>query len=406
MEFANVKDRASARGAPARPLPSIRGLAPWFCNPGGHQRGSARSPDPAASLPPPKASCPPLPIVLSPMRIAAGSLGLVPSGPRGGTRAQQVVHEVLPRHDVCRLGPAAAWPGVERHPLDAGAGSSEQGDQLVGAARFHVPPPARRLGEEVPTGGPPGGEQRQRRAPPPTGTRSTLPPQARAAPPTPHRRAWQPRGGPVSDAPPLRRSRRVRRAPAPYLCRSRRHAALLIDVHTVCMLLWLCWSRERGLTRRAGSRSMPARTPGGRAWPPGGRAYRAPEHGWKESACDAKVRGGTVANAHLRMGAVADEIVDLADELGSGLIVVGSRGLGRMRRALAGSVSEGVLRRARCPVMVVRAKAGPPGRRGGGRVRRARRVFSREAIPAAIPSVRGPSRRARAAQNPEPKTGR
>ena len=30
----------------------------------------------------------------------------------------------------------------------------------------------------------------------------------------------------------------------------------------------------------------------------------------------AKVGGGTVADAHLRMGAVADEIVDLADELG------------------------------------------------------------------------------------------
>ena len=119
-----------------------------------------------------------------------------------------------------------------------------------------------------------------------------------------------------------------------------------------------------------------------------------------------KVGGGTVADAHLRMGAVADEIVDLADELGAGLIVVGSRGLGRMRRALGGSVSEGVLRRACCPVMVVRAKAGPPGRRGGGRVRRARRVFSREAIPATFPSVRGPSRRARAAQNPELKTGR
>ena len=33
--------------------------------------------------------------------------------------------------------------------------------------------------------------------------------------------------------------------------------------------------------------------------------------------------------------------------------------MGRMRRALAGSVSEGVLRRARCPVMVVRAKDTP-----------------------------------------------
>src|SRR5215212_9276899 len=78
----------------------------------------------------PKASCPPLRIVPSPARIAVGSLGPVPSGLRGGARGQQVVHEVLPRHDVHRLG-AGARPGVERHPLDAGAGPGEQRDQLV-----------------------------------------------------------------------------------------------------------------------------------------------------------------------------------------------------------------------------------------------------------------------------------
>ncbi len=41
--------------------------------------------------------------------------------------------------------------------------------------------------------------------------------------------------------------------------------------------------------------------------------------------------GGTVAQAHLRMGTAAAEIVDLAEELGIGL-VVGSRGLGGIRR--------------------------------------------------------------------------
>jgi nucleotide-binding universal stress UspA family protein len=90
-----------------------------------------------------------------------------------------------------------------------------------------------------------------------------------------------------------------------------------------------------------------------------------------------KVVGGTVAEAHLRMGVVAEEIVGLADELDAGLVVVGSRGLGRIRRTLAGSVSESVFRHAHCPVMVVRAKVNPPSRRGGGRPR-VRRVFSRE----------------------------
>jgi nucleotide-binding universal stress UspA family protein len=87
-----------------------------------------------------------------------------------------------------------------------------------------------------------------------------------------------------------------------------------------------------------------------------------------------KVAGGTVAEAHLRMGPVAEEIVSLADELEVGLVVVGSRGLGRIRRTLAGSVSESVFRHAHCPVMVVRAKDKPPSPRGGRP--RVRRVLS------------------------------
>jgi len=37
-----------------------------------------------------------------------------------------------------------------------------------------------------------------------------------------------------------------------------------------------------------------------------------------------------------------------------GLIVMGSRGLGGVRRALMGSVSDSVVRHAHCPVLVVR----------------------------------------------------
>jgi nucleotide-binding universal stress UspA family protein len=67
-----------------------------------------------------------------------------------------------------------------------------------------------------------------------------------------------------------------------------------------------------------------------------------------------KAAGGTVAGTHLRMGQVALEIVALAEELGAGLIVMGSRGLGGVRRALVGSVSDSVVRHAHCPVLVVR----------------------------------------------------
>jgi nucleotide-binding universal stress UspA family protein len=64
--------------------------------------------------------------------------------------------------------------------------------------------------------------------------------------------------------------------------------------------------------------------------------------------------GGTVNEAHLRLGRADEEIVDLADSLGIGLIVMGSRGRGRIRRALMGSVSESVVRHAHCPVTIVR----------------------------------------------------
>jgi nucleotide-binding universal stress UspA family protein len=64
--------------------------------------------------------------------------------------------------------------------------------------------------------------------------------------------------------------------------------------------------------------------------------------------------GATVEMAHRRMGRPAQEIVALADEIGAGLIVMGSRGLGGVRRALMGSVSDSVVRHAHCPVLVVR----------------------------------------------------
>ncbi len=64
--------------------------------------------------------------------------------------------------------------------------------------------------------------------------------------------------------------------------------------------------------------------------------------------------GGTVAEAHLRLGRPDDQIVRVSEELGAGLIVTGSRGRGGVRRALMGSVSDSVVRHAHCPVLVVR----------------------------------------------------
>ncbi len=69
--------------------------------------------------------------------------------------------------------------------------------------------------------------------------------------------------------------------------------------------------------------------------------------------------GGTVEQAHLRVGTPAVEIVELAEELEVGLVVVGNRGLGGIRRALIGSVSDSVVRHAHCMVLVVRKDEEP-----------------------------------------------
>jgi nucleotide-binding universal stress UspA family protein len=59
------------------------------------------------------------------------------------------------------------------------------------------------------------------------------------------------------------------------------------------------------------------------------------------------------------MGGQQDQnIVSLAEEIEAGLIVMGSRGLGGIRGALMGSVSDSVVRHAHCPVLVVRREEG------------------------------------------------
>jgi nucleotide-binding universal stress UspA family protein len=67
-----------------------------------------------------------------------------------------------------------------------------------------------------------------------------------------------------------------------------------------------------------------------------------------------KAATGTVARAHLRLGHPDKEIVVLGEEIGAGLIVAGSRGLGPLKRALLGSVSSSVVRHAHRSVLVVR----------------------------------------------------
>lgn len=59
---------------------------------------------------------------------------------------------------------------------------------------------------------------------------------------------------------------------------------------------------------------------------------------------------------HARLGKPAEEILDLAQEVGADLIIVGSHARSAVGRFLLGSVSEGVLHGAKCPVLIARSK--------------------------------------------------
>jgi nucleotide-binding universal stress UspA family protein len=83
------------------------------------------------------------------------------------------------------------------------------------------------------------------------------------------------------------------------------------------------------------------------------------KQGWK-----ARVEGGEVVEEHLREGKLAQEINTLAEELDVGLVVVGSREAGWVKRLVTGSVSEGLMQGSSCPVLIVRGAKGawPPAR--------------------------------------------
>jgi nucleotide-binding universal stress UspA family protein len=74
--------------------------------------------------------------------------------------------------------------------------------------------------------------------------------------------------------------------------------------------------------------------------------------------------GAAVAETHLLQGRPSDTMVDLARTIGADLILIGSRGLGPVRRLVLGSVSDGIAHHAPCPVLIVRggAAAWPPQR--------------------------------------------
>ena len=76
-----------------------------------------------------------------------------------------------------------------------------------------------------------------------------------------------------------------------------------------------------------------------------------------EEVASVEDAGGTVADAHLRMGEADSEIIELSEELDADLIVLGTRGRDALKRVVLGSDSANVVQYAPCTVMVVRNPA-------------------------------------------------
>jgi nucleotide-binding universal stress UspA family protein len=86
------------------------------------------------------------------------------------------------------------------------------------------------------------------------------------------------------------------------------------------------------------------------------------EHGAERIAAAAAERAreaGVHATPHVARGPVVDNIVSAVHELGSDLLIVGSRGHGSIAGVMLGSVSHALIRQSPVPVTIVRQLAVP-----------------------------------------------
>ena len=68
---------------------------------------------------------------------------------------------------------------------------------------------------------------------------------------------------------------------------------------------------------------------------------------------DSLAARGTPATAQQALGPVVDTILSKCKPLSPDLVIMGSHGHGALYNLLVGSITEGILRRAPCPVLVV-----------------------------------------------------
>ena len=73
-----------------------------------------------------------------------------------------------------------------------------------------------------------------------------------------------------------------------------------------------------------------------------------------EAAAELAREGGVAVNVYPRQGDPADAILDVAEEQGADLIVVGNKGMTGAKRFLLGSVPNKVSHHAPCSVLIIR----------------------------------------------------
>jgi len=77
------------------------------------------------------------------------------------------------------------------------------------------------------------------------------------------------------------------------------------------------------------------------------------EHRQIQEIADRMRGAGLDATALFVEGAAIETILKEASKLGADMIVIGSHGRGRMHQLLLGSVSEGIVHKSECPILVI-----------------------------------------------------
>ena len=77
------------------------------------------------------------------------------------------------------------------------------------------------------------------------------------------------------------------------------------------------------------------------------------EHAQLQQLADRLRAADLETTALLVQGPTIETLLNEVTKLGANLVVVGSHGKGAMYQLLVGSISEGVLRKAECPVLVI-----------------------------------------------------